>query len=48
MSHFKKETIDNIKEKYKYTIDYSHWYNKPDVILSSFYVKIHYSKKLQF
>ena len=45
MEHIESQTIDKIKNKYKYTIDYSEPDNKPHMILYGFFGEITYSKK---
>lgn len=45
MDHFESQTIDYIKDKYKYVIDYSKFDNKPVLILYEFYGQILYSQE---
>ena len=45
MAHLENQTIDSIKNKYKYTIDYTHYENQPDNILYGFFGTISYSQE---
>ena len=45
MAHLENQTIDSIKNKYKYTIDYTHYEKQADNILFVFFGNILYSKE---